>query len=205
MTKIEQRFGSLDFNDLFNKSVDNSELRIIIMQLVVENSLWVDPYVYDKIQVVFPKTKRRSGKQKRGEVDEEGNTIWNNEPAKWAFWNALGLNYNGLKNSYICHIYGGSVTKPEHFTNLANMVALPRAIQSLSEWPPINDILKYRSYEIFHYNGPEKGLPSKPDLYEHIIFKKTNTNNDELNDIIEKLKKWRSNKPDYLHWLSEKQ
>ena len=167
---VERLLGVQDFNENFNRSIEDPTIRIKIIQLVLDNSLWVDPRVYNEIQVVFPKTIRKSGKQKRGDVDGDGNTIWNNEPAKWAFWNAIGLNYYGLKNSYICHIYEGSVTSPEHFTNLANMVAFPRAIQSLSEWPPINDILKYRSYELFHYTGPDEITPSKPENYDQLTL-----------------------------------
>jgi len=196
--KSERLLDNEDFNDNFNRSIEDPTLRIKIMQLVVDNSLWVDPRVYDSIQVVFPKTIRRSRKQKRGDVDDNGNTIWNNEPARWAFWNALGLNYYGLKNSYICHIYEGSVTSPEHFTNLANIVAFPRAIQSLSEWLPINDILKYRSYELFHYSGPDEIIPSKPENYDQLNFKEFYYNNEELNKIIMKLKITCMNKPGYV-------
>ena len=109
---VERLLGVQDFNENFNRSIEDPTIRIKIIQLVLDNSLWVDPRVYNEIQVVFPKTIRKSGKQKRGDVDGDGNTIWNNEPAKWAFWNAIGLNYYGLKNSYICHIYEGSVTSP---------------------------------------------------------------------------------------------
>jgi hypothetical protein len=196
--KSERLLGTEDFNDNFNRSIEDPVLRIKIIQLVVDNSLWVDPRVYDEIQVVFPQTKRRSGKQKRGDVDGNGNTIWNNEPAKWAFWNAIGLNYYGLKNSYICHIYEGSVTNPGHFTNLANMVAFPRATQSLSEWAPINDILKYRSYELYHYTGPDEKVPSKPEQYEQIKFKTIHFNNEELSKIIEKLKRAYTSRPGYV-------
>ncbi len=195
---VERLLGVQDFNEYFNMSIENPKIRITIIQLVVDNSLWVNPRVYNEIQVVFPKTKRRSGKQKRGDVDENGNTIWNNEPAKWAFWNAIGLNYYGLKNSYVCHIYEGSVTNPGHFTNLANMVAFPKAIQSLSEWAPINDILKYRSYELYHYTGPDEKVPLKPEYYEQIKFNMIYYNNEELRKIIEKLKKAYTSKPDYI-------
>ncbi len=193
---MEKILGTTDLNDLFKMTLDDPELRLKVFQLVVDNSIWVDPAIYKRIQVVFPRTVRRSGKQKRGDVDS-GNTIWNNEPAKWAFWNAMGLNYSGLKNSYICHIYEGSVSKPEHFTNLANMVAFPRAIQSLSEWHPINEILKYRSYKLYNYIGPDNQIPVKPDQYDRFVFRTIDLSDDDKGRIIERLLKAKDTKPWY--------
>lgn len=191
---MENALGTTDLNELFERTFNDPELKMRVFQMVIDNSIWVDPAIYESIPVVFPKTVRRSGKQKRGEI-KDGNTIWNNEPARQAFWNALGLSYSGLKNSYICHIYEGSVTKPDHFTNLANMVAFPRAIQSLSEWKPINDILKYRSYELFHYTGPDNDIPKKPDYYEKYVFRKIDMSDEDRSRIIERLVKARDDKP----------
>lgn len=193
---MEKILGTIDLNDLFKMTLNDPELRLKVFQLVIDNSLWVDPAIYMRIQVVFPRTVRRSGKQKRGDVDGN-NTIWNNEPAKWAFWNAIGLNYSGLKNSYICHIYEGSVTKPEHFTNLANLVAFPRAIQSLSEWSPINEILKYRSYELYNYTGPDNHAPEKPEHYDRFVFRRIDLSDEDKRRIIERLLKAKETKPWY--------
>ncbi len=56
----------------------------------------------------------------------------------------MGLNYSGLKNlRIICPIYEGIAYRNRSTSqNLANMVAFPRAIQSLSEWHPIMENLE---------------------------------------------------------------
>lgn len=133
---------------------------------IAATSLWTNPEVYRQVQVIHPHTRRLSGGEKfRSNVD--GLTVWRNEPAANAFWKAYGVSMGGssprsYRNARLCHIYEQSAHHPEHFTNLANLTAVPKALESFTEWEPIRRLLKWRAFELYGYRGPAGESPSKP-------------------------------------------
>ncbi len=139
--------NALDLEELLEHDLSEHDLGSIL-DLVARASWWVSPRVYQSIQVVYPKARRTRGKEIRGQIID-GVRLWYNEPAQKAFWLALDKNKEQIKKSYVCHIYDGSVWDPAHFTNLANMTALPKCLQSLSEWKPVAEVLKYHAYKIY--------------------------------------------------------
>ena len=178
--------NALDLEELLKHDLSRKKLESIL-DLVAQASWWVNPIVYQSIQVVYPKTRRKRGKEKRGQIID-GIRLWNNEPAQKAIWLALDKKKEQIYNSHVCHIYKNSVPDPTHFTNLANMIILPKCLASLSEWEPITKILKYHSYKTYGYTGPENNIPSVPPYYPDSWGYVSNPNQEDIKRIIDKLK-----------------
>ena len=181
-----KNINALDLDGVLQHDLSEKDL-MLILNLVAQTSWWVNPNIYRAIPIVYPKTRRKKGKEKRGQI-VNGIRLWNNEPVKDAFWLALGKNPKEVTNFYVCHIYENSVGDPLHFTNLANITAFPKSLQSLSEWKPVADVLKYHSYKIYGYKGPNGEIPSTPkyypELWQHLSF----PSQADMKKIIEKLK-----------------
>jgi len=168
-----------------------------IMDLVARHSWWVSPKVYEEIQVVYPRTRRTRGtKEKRGEV-VDGVCLWDNQPANHAFWLALGENTRRVKNFFVCHIHEASVWNPFHFTNLANLTAFPRSLQSLSEWGPVRALLKYHSFKSYDYEGPMRIEPAKPTYYPPHWRHQVDPPPQELATLIRKLREQLERRPQF--------
>jgi hypothetical protein len=168
-----------------------------LMDLVAQQSWWVSPKVFREVAVVYPLTRRNRGiHEKRGTIIGQIR-LWYNEPANHAFWLALGENEHRFKNFFVCHIYEGSVWDPLHYTNLANLAALPRGLQSLTEWGPIRNLLKYHSYVSFGYAGPNGTEPLKPKYCPTNWRHQIDPSSDKLNEIIAKLKGQQKSRPQF--------
>jgi len=178
---------ALDLDELLQESLSNQNLESLI-NLVSQTSWWVNPVVYQNIQIVYPKTRRKRGKDEKRDDIIDGIRLWDNQPANQSFWMALGKTNKEIKNYYVCHIYDGSVWDPNHFTNLANITAFPKSLQSLSEWKPIADVLKYHSYKLYGYTGLTNEIPSLPKYYPKLWQHVDNSNEYKIKKIIDKLK-----------------
>ena len=188
--------NALDLNELLEHELGNAGLRPII-DLVAQHSWWVSPKIYREIQVVYPKTRRKKGiSEKRGSVIN-GVRLWENQPASRAFWMALGQNPSNVKNFYVCHIYEGSVWDSNHFTNLANLTALPTSLQSLTEWEPVRGLLKYHSFIAFGYKGPSGKEPSKPNYYPSVWHHQHDADQIEINIAVRRLMEQASKRPEF--------
>lgn len=176
-------------NDSLGEEWGESGLRWVF-DLIANQSWWVSPKVYQTIHRVYPKTRRRHAKERRGQVID-GIRLWYNEPAQRAFWMALGR--PKPKHSVICHIYEDSAGDPKHYTNLANMTALPICLGSLSEWEPVQALLKYHSFRVFGYIGTKGKVPAKPRYYPRKWRHQKDPPN--IGQIVEKLKRQRSKRP----------
>jgi hypothetical protein len=185
---------ALDLDKLLNESLSEQSLKSLI-DLVAQTSWWVSPAVYQNIQVVYPKTRRKKGKDEKRDDIVNGIRLWDNQPANQSFWMALGKTNKEIKNYFVCHIYDGSVWTPDHFTNLANITAFPKSLQSLSEWKPIADILKYHSYKIYGYTGLTNEIPSTPKYYPELWQHIDNPNKYKTTKIIDKLKDQSTRRP----------
>jgi len=178
--------NALDLDKLLQHDLSEKDLKSIL-DLAAQASWWVNPSVYQAIQIVYPKTRRKKGQESRGQLID-GIRLWFNEPAKDAFWFALGKNPKEVTNFYVCHIYENSVGDPAHFTNLANITAFPKSLQSLSEWKPVADVLKYHSFKIYGYRGPKDEIPTPPKYYpeswQHVSY----PSQEDIKKIIGKLK-----------------
>lgn len=188
--------SALDLDDLLRHDLDKQGIKSIL-DLVAKVSWWINPSIYQTIQVVYPKTRRKKGlMEKRNDV-VNGIRLWDNQPASYAFCMALGKNQKEFKNFYVCHIYENSVWNQEHFTNLANMTIFPKCLQSLSEWTPVTEVLKYHSYKIYGYKGPENKIPRDPEYYPELWKHVSNPNQKVINDIIKKLQEQAEKRPTF--------
>jgi hypothetical protein len=161
--------NALDLDELLHRDLSGRSVHLHdVIDLVARHSWWVSPHVYRTIQVVYPRTRRKSGTgEKRGNLVGR-NIVWNNEPARDAFWFAVGKRLSEVKGFHVCHIYENGVHDPRHFTNLANLTAFPKALSSLSEWEPVQAVLKYHSFQLYRYKGPTRQAPRRPRYYPRV-------------------------------------
>ena len=190
-----------DLDAELEASLSDEEFRIII-GLIARHSRWVRPEVYEEVPVVYPRARRMvkgeaaNFKGTRRKMDEKtGLMICDNTAASQAFWWARGTRRKKVKNFNVCHIYAGSVGYPEHFTNLANLTAVPKSLESMTEWGPVNAVLKRRSFELYGYTGPDGTTPAAPDL--HRLPWRPIRPLKPIPEIIQDLQKQRDRRPTY--------
>jgi hypothetical protein len=164
--RLAKAADAVDLDELLQDDLRRRRIRLHdLINLVGRHSWWVSPRVYRGIHVVYPKTRRKTGKERRGDVDEKGNMLWTNEPVRRAFLMAVGIPSDKIRNLTVCHIYGEGVRHSKHFTNLANLTGFPKALSSCSEWAPVQAMLKYRSFLLYGYTGLSNEAPPKPEYY----------------------------------------
>ncbi len=162
-----------------------------LITLVAKNAWWVHPEVCKEIDgAVYPMTRRAKKGEKGGAVvTPNGVRVQDNSQAHQAFFPALRKSPEDFENPNVCHIYGakeGGLGK-DHFTNLANMVLLPQALESLSEFEPINQALRRRSYRLYGYSGPDGAEP--PKLTKHYPWREPDSlSQEEIKDIVARLR-----------------
>ena len=187
---------ALDLEKILQDDLQEHGLASIV-DLIARMSWWISPNVYSRIQVIYPKTRRKKGGNEKRDQIIDGIRLWDNQPASTALWLAMGKTTKEIKNFFVCHIYEESVWLPDHFTNLANITAFPKSLQSLSEWKPISDVLKYHSYKIYGYKGPKNEIPSTPKYYPESWRYIDNPNQHDLEMIVKKLKDQAYRRPTY--------
>jgi hypothetical protein len=162
-----------DLDQWLFTSIQGSAREENLLSLVADFSLWVPPPIVRLVGgAVYPKTRRVREGEKRNTLLPDGTRLWQNQAARHAFWTALeeptdfDMPHN-VRKAWVCHIYGDqdSARNPEHYTHLANLVALPGALQSLSDSESVRAILKRRSYDAYGYTGPLGTIPPVPEAY----------------------------------------
>ncbi len=144
-----------------------------LLSLVADFSLWVPPAIVRLVDgAVYPKTRRVRVGEKRNTLLPDGTRLWQNQAARHAFWTALEEPTSfdmpsEVRKAWVCHIYGDedSAHDPKHYTHLANLVALPGALQSLTDSQSVRAVLKRRSYDSYGYTGPKGTVPPMPEAY----------------------------------------
>lgn len=193
MSKVE---NAHDLDEMVQHSLGKEGLRAII-EWVARFSYWVPPEVYQEIQVVFPETRRKhTSRERRGQV-VDGVRVWENQPARYAFWHAYGDSPTRYRNYVVCHIYEGSPYLPEHFTNLANLTILPTCLESFSEWVPIRAVLKWHAYRTYGYLGPAEVVPRQPEYSPAIWPGVRRLDPETARRIVSDLKERRERRPAY--------
>ncbi len=188
--------NAIDLNDLIFKGLSFSLVRNLL-DLVAQNSWWVPPQVYERVQTVYPATRRRRSKETRRDV-VNGIRLWTNEPAIAAFWMACGKRPQQVRNANICHIYEGSTYNPDHYTNLANLTALPECLESFSEWQPIAGVLKYHSFKLYRYTGPNgTGSIVEPEYHPTRWDHEVVLSSEQLDKVVTELEHQRITRPGY--------
>ena len=188
--------NALNLEELLQHDLKETGLKSII-DLVSHHSWWVSPRLYKEIQIVYPQNRRKKGINERRGMVVDGVMLWDNQPASYAFWSALGRNRNKVTNYYVCHVYEESVWDPHHYTNLANLTAFPKCLQSLSEWTPVRELLKYHSFKTYGYKGPKDVTPEYHEYYPLLWKNESGLNMQELERIMDKLKEQRQRRPQF--------
>jgi hypothetical protein len=160
--------------------------------------LWISPEVYREIQVVYPGTRRKSGRSEKKRQLVGGIRLWENQPPCDAFWTAYGKSARGFKNSQVCHIYEGSVLQPGHYTNLANLVVLPRSLESFTEWRPVRRVLEWHAYTSYGYTGPNHEVPKMPPHYPRAWPGESRLQRKEVELTVKRLERKARERPQYL-------
>ena len=193
MSKVE---NPEDLDKMVQHSLGKEGLRIIV-DWVARFSRWVSPEVYREVQVVFPKTRRKHvPRERRGQV-VDGVRVWENQPAREAFWQAYDDRSTRYRNYIVCHIYEGSAHLPDHFTNLANLVMLPKCLESFTEWIPIRGLLEWHSYCTYGYSGPDGEGLRQPDYYPAVWPGVRRLSSERVERIVADLKRKREKRATY--------
>ncbi len=185
-----------DLDREFEQSLRVEGLRTIA-DWIARFSLWIPPTVFRRIQVVYPLTRRKSGKNETRRQVVDGIKVWENQPARDAFWAAYGLPSRRVKNYVVCHVYKDSAHLPEHYTNLANLAVVPRWLASFTEFTPVRDVLKWHSYDRYDYCGPESKEPDKPSYYPEDWPGEAKQTAEQTETIVARLEKHKRDRPAY--------
>lgn len=153
------------------------ELGVSLSDLIALASVWVSPEIYRILQPVggtwYPDRRRANlGLRVNGAAVEavgqviDGITLDNNTYANVAFKRALGVDRHDFTGFHICHIWPGTAYDAGCYTNLANLVAIPAELSSLTDHHPhIVACLKFRSWELYHWKPVKELAPVPPENY----------------------------------------
>ncbi|HKZ58747.1 MAG TPA: hypothetical protein VJ547_02710 [Candidatus Thermoplasmatota archaeon] len=168
-----------------------------LLDLIGRFSLWVDIRVVRAVPVVYPKTARApTGRIRQGTV-HRGIRYWTNQPAEAAIMRALGSRPDAISGIIVCHVYPGSPYSPRHFTNLANLFIVPRALASFTEWGPVLAALQWHAFELYGYSGPPDKARRRPPRLPRRWRAPTRLGPPGLARVIAKLREARRERPMY--------
>lgn len=161
--------------------------------LIARHAWFIDPEVARAVPTVFPKTARgHLGSYRTGEV-RDGITLWENQPAKYAFFAAIGATERDFANFAVCHVWPGSTGDPRHFTRLANLVVVPRTLWRFTDWGPVQGILQFRSFDLSGFAGPRGSAAAQPEAYPD-AWREPETPSDPL-AVVQYLRQLRASSP----------
>ena len=85
MIAMPKDVDAVDLNKLVEMDLSSTDFMSQLLDVVAKHSWWVPREVYESVQVVYPRARRKSGKEERRAIDASGNRLWYNEPAIRAF------------------------------------------------------------------------------------------------------------------------
>jgi len=141
--------------------------------IIAEVGLWASPEVHHRLVqengtgAWFPAVRRhRPGKgEKRGDV-VDGVTLDDNTWANKALKLALGFPPRSFKGWQVCHVWPGTAYDVRYHTAIANLVLIPRAIASLTDYDPeIVLALKHRSWKLYGWLPEGEQPPPQPTTW----------------------------------------
>jgi hypothetical protein len=159
---MEKKF---DGNKILEEALLN--LKIDLTLLVAATGLWANPEVHKTLVREFGNGAWYPGKRrlKKGNGEERGGNLDDNTYANNAIKMALGIKGNE-QNFSVCHIWEDSCNDEIDHTTIANLVVLPRPLQSITDFhPEVRAALKYRAYELYEWYPKKKSAPKKPNFY----------------------------------------
>ncbi len=121
----------------------------------------------------YPNVRRKKANEKRG-IDPENPQIRlddNSYPNRQMKEMGKEVYHCNFKGYTVCHLWDETCYNEKYHTCFANLVLLPAALSSLTDFnQEIQSILKYRSYDLYHWLPDGEEAPKKPKFYpEHWI------------------------------------
>jgi len=161
---------AINGNDLLREAT--TRLGIQFSSVIAETTLWANPKVHASLlkrtgsAAWFPNTRRyKAGHEERGTVID-GIRLDDNSYANGAIKKALGCSIRQLTGFETCHIWPLTCYDTRYHTAIANLVLMPSAIASLSDYDPeVQAALQYRSYELYGWHPAEVMPPVRPASY----------------------------------------
>jgi hypothetical protein len=154
-----------------------AELGVSLADLIALSSIWVAPEVFRILSPVsgvwYPDRRRANlGLRVQGKQIEfvgqviDGVTLDSNSYPNVAFKQALGFERQDFVGFHVCHVWPGTAYDIKCFANIANLVAIPAELSSLSDHhSDIVACLKFRSWELYGWKPEKEKAPAKPDRY----------------------------------------
>ena len=139
------RAVQLEAADLVDEACER--LRYDLSKLIALASIWIDPKVVENLAPVggvwYPQHRRANlGLRFEGNPVEkvgqviDGITLDSNTYANTCFKTALGIDRKQIIGFHVCHIWPATAYDPRYFTQIANLVAIPRELSSLTDHHP---------------------------------------------------------------------
>lgn len=187
----------LEATDLVDKAC--SQLGYDLSALIALASIWIDPKVFEMLAPVggvwYPQHRRANlGLRFEGKPVEEvgqvidGITLDYNTYANTCFKTALGVDRKQIIGFHVCHIWPHTAYDPRYFTQIANLVAIPRELSSLTDHHShIVHCLKFRSWELYRWKPDKDLLPVEPVNYPKTWRPPFSLNEDARRSILRRL------------------
>lgn len=164
------------------------------IDFIAKIAIWTDPRIVKKIKVVYPLTRRKSGMREKRNTMVNGLRVWDNQPPRYAL--RIALDHMQVKGVCACHIHQGTVHDSKYFSHLGNLVELPKDFAGLSELPCVNEVLKYRSYELYGLKDLDGKAPSKPAYYP-TKWRSYEVAPEEIEARVKKLERQKQTRPGF--------
>lgn len=121
----------------------------------------------------YPNVRRKKASEKRG-IDPENPQMRlddNSYPNRQMKEMGKEVYHCNFKGYTVCHLWDETCYNEKYHTCFANLVLLPAALSSLTDFnQEIQSILKYRSYDLYHWLPDGEEAPKKPKFYpEHWV------------------------------------
>lgn len=144
---------------------------IHLTELIAETAIWANPKVHKMLcsdnesGAWFLNVRRGKKGEKKGSIID-GIRIDDNTYANNAIKRAIGVSRDSISGFETCHIWPNTCYNNCYHTTIANLILLPRAIASLTDFDTqIENCLKYRSYELYVWCPEGEKKPNKPEHY----------------------------------------
>ncbi len=146
--------------------------------------------------------RRTKPKEKKRQIVSQGNSQVYLDENSWINKDFKKItDMSGCKNYQTCHIWPGLAYKEKCFSAVANIVLLPKYIAAFSDFiPEIQDILKYRAYDLFGWYPEDEGVaqPQEPKHYPK-IWTKPDSREVSQKTVNEKLEIWSTKPQSIVH------
>lgn len=148
------------------------KLGIRLPELVAACSLWASPEVFrllradNDLGVWYPNFRRARSGETRRTTSPDGILLDDNTYANRAMKQALPAGAKGFDNCTVCHVWAISCYDERYHTCIANLVILPSALASLSDYDPqVRAALQFRSWELYGWHPHDRERPLRPESY----------------------------------------